>query len=46
MSEAISLQLLYNKGMAKRIKGFTHIGSQDICEFLNFRQLISNLLLN
>lgn len=29
------LQLLYTKGMAKRIKGFTYIGSQNISEFLS-----------
>lgn len=33
--EAINLQLLYTKGMTKRIKGFTYIDSQNISEFLS-----------
>ena len=35
LSKAISLEFLYNDRMAKRIKGFTHICSQNIHQFLS-----------
>lgn len=35
LSKAISLEILYNKRMAKRIEGFSHICSQDIHQFLS-----------